>query len=135
MTAPAGAGRSLSVLVVDDSHDTADSLAEVLGLHGYTVRAAYGGEDALKGWAADPPNLVLIDIQMPGIGGLELARRIREQVSGKRPLLIALTGGGWDADLTDSAASEFDLYLVKPVEPAALARAIGRLCRLLGSDR
>jgi CheY-like chemotaxis protein len=124
----------LSVLVVDDSIDCAESLAELLRMYGHTARVAFDGEAALQSVADDPPDVVFLDILMPpGPDGCEVARRVRVQCAGrgKQPLLIAVTGCGTDADRLRSAGAGFDLHLVKPVDPAALVGMTERFRRLL----
>jgi CheY-like chemotaxis protein len=115
--------RPLSFLVVDDLADAAASTAMLLSLHGYAARVAGSGEEALRAVAADPPDVVLIDLVMPGMGGLELARQLRA-MNGRRPFLVAVSGRGTDEDRQRSAAAGIDLHLVKPVDPAALIRAV-----------
>lgn len=127
-------GYSLTVLVVDDSPDTADSFAELLRLHGHAVRVAFDGAAALTSVVADTPDVVFLDILMsPGPDGCEVARRIRAYCAGrnKQPLLIAVTGCGTDADRFRSAGAGFDLHLVKPVDPALLTGIMERFRRLL----
>lgn len=123
----------LVVLVVDDSSDTAESVAELLSLQGHVVRVAFEGEAALASVAADPPDVVLLDIRMPGADGWAVARAIRGRCacSGKRPFLVAVTGCGLDADRRHSAEAGFDLHLVKPVDPAVLVGLLERFRRLL----
>jgi CheY-like chemotaxis protein len=125
---------SLAVLVVDDSVDTADSLAELLRLHGHATRVAFDGESALQSVAAAVPDVVFLDILMPpGPDGCEIAEQIRAYCTGykKQPLLIAVTGCGTEADRFRSAGSGFDLHLVKPVDPAVLVGLAERFRRLL----
>lgn len=124
----------LAVLVVDDSPDCAESLAELLRMHGHAVRVALDGDAAIRDVIAAPPDVVFLDIQMPpGPDGCEVARRVRAHCAGrgKQPLLIAVTGCGTEADLRRSAGSGFDLHLVKPVDPAAIVGMTERFRRLL----
>jgi DNA-binding response OmpR family regulator len=118
----------LSVLVVDDHPDAADSLAEVLALHGHRPRVALGGADALAMAESEPPDVVLTDLVMPGVDGFELARRLRER-TGSPPVLVALTGCGSARDRERVITAGFDLYLVKPVEPAALVGVLRNFTR------
>jgi len=83
---------SLAVLVVDDVADAASSAAELLGLYGFTARTAGCGAEALASIAADPPDVVLLDIQLPDVNGWEVARRIRRGAGAKQPVVIAVTG-------------------------------------------
>src|SRR4051812_6842499 len=89
---------SLSVIVVDDQSDAAGSLAAVFSLCGFVVRVATSGEAALAQSAADPPDVVFLDLRMPGMDGWELARRLKDQSAVRRPLLVAVSGAGQEAD-------------------------------------
>ena len=82
----------LSVLVVDDDHDTADTLTTLLHLTGYRARAAYGGIEAQRMAAEEWPDVVILDLLMPGVDGFELAYRLHPLPPGRRPRLIAVTG-------------------------------------------
>jgi len=121
----------LSILVVDDDTDGADSLATLLQIYGYRVTVARTGAEALELAAADPPDVALLDVLMPGLDGWEVARWLREQSCGRRPLLVAVTGCGSDADRRRSAEAGMDLHLVKPVEPAVLAGVLEGFRRIL----
>ena len=111
----------LTVLVVEDWDDTRDSLAELLALFGHRVRLAACGTDALRAVAEEVPDVILLDIGMPGMDGWEVTQRLRCQASGKQPFVIAVTGCGSDGDRQRSADSGIDVHLVKPTDPAALA--------------
>ena len=124
----------LTVLVVDDSRDAADSLGDLLSLYGYQARVAYGGEDALRLAAAEPPDAVVLDLAMPGMDGWELARRLRDMSRWKRPLLIAVSGYGDGVARRGSDDAGLDLHLVKPVEPAVIVGVLKRFARVLGAD-
>ena len=113
---------TLTVLVVDDEPDTADSTAELLALNGFAVTAAYGGKAALRAVAGDLPDVVLLDLRMPGMDGHELAGRL----AGRGPLLVAVTGCCGEEDRRMSEAAGIDLHLVKPVDPAVLVGLLGR---------
>jgi CheY-like chemotaxis protein len=120
------------VLVVDDSVDAADSLAELLRHYGHTVRVAHNGESALRNVAAEVPDVVFLDILMPGPDGCAVAQHIRAYCAGgKQPLIVAVTGCGTEADRLRSAGAGFDLHLVKPVDPAVLVGLTERFRRLL----
>lgn len=121
----------LSVLVVDDDRDTAESTAHLLTNMELSVRVALGGEEALEQALADPPDVVLLDMKMPGMDGYELARRLRELRTPKRPILVAVTGCSSEEDREKSAAVGIDLHLVKPVDPGVLVGMLARFRRLL----
>ncbi|MGZ5271554.1 MAG: ATP-binding protein [Ramlibacter sp.] len=116
-----------SVLVVDDNHDAADSLAYMLEMMGASTRVVYGGPDAVAAIDADVPALVLLDIGMPGMDGFEVARRLAHHPQRRRMLLVALTGWGQSEDRQRTREAGFDEHLVKPAEidvlEALLARA------------
>ncbi|WP_420475763.1 hybrid sensor histidine kinase/response regulator [Noviherbaspirillum sp. ST9] len=103
------------VLVVDDNRDGADMLQQLLEADGFTVDAAYSGVDALQSAAAHLPDIVVMDIGMPGMDGYEAARHIRALPGGKDILIIAVTGWGQDSAKLRSREAGFDHHLVKPV--------------------
>jgi signal transduction histidine kinase/DNA-binding response OmpR family regulator len=115
------------VLVVDDNHDAAESLGLVLSMAGHEVRICYDGLTALAAAEAFQPEVVLLDIGLPGMDGYEVGRRLRARADLKGTLLVALTGYGQDEDLRRSRAAGFDHHLVKPADPDALAGLFSRL--------
>jgi CheY-like chemotaxis protein len=110
------------VLVVDDNVDHAESLATLLRLEGHEAHTAYDGPKAIDAFSDVQPEVVLLDIGMPGLNGYETARRIRERAGGDGVKLIALSGWGQPRDRQLSERAGFDHHLVKPVEPAVLER-------------
>src|SRR4051812_25198843 len=112
--------RPPSVLVVDDLADAAESLAVLLELQGFRARAVTSGADAVAACAADPPDVVFLDLRMPGTDGCEVARRLRERFGPGHPHLVAVTGCAGREDRRRAAEAGIDRYLLKPVEPAAL---------------
>jgi PAS domain S-box-containing protein len=108
------------ILVVDDNQDAAVSLANALNILGHETRTAFDGASSLELGAEFGPEVVILDIGMPGLNGYETARRMRTQPWGKAVLLIALTGLGHGDDRRRSSEAGFDAHLVKPVELAAL---------------
>jgi CheY-like chemotaxis protein len=112
--------RLLRVLVVDDDQDTADSLSMLVQIWGHDVRRAYGGAAALKITAAYQPDVLLLDIGMPGMDGCRLAQELRRQARFKDTLLIAVTGFADQAHRLLGEEAGFDLYLIKPVAPLTL---------------
>lgn len=105
-----------SVLLVDDSMDAADSLAQLLSLDGHRTHVAYSGGEALEWLATETPGVALLDIGLPEMDGYELARRIRlrPELAGVR--LIALTGYSQREDRERAMQAGFDAHLVKPVD-------------------
>ena len=127
---PAGPqGGSLKVLVVEDNVDTAESLAMLLRFSGHEVRAVHTGPKALQAAQAEPPDVILLDIGLPGMDGYEVARRLREQQGAGSAHLIAMTGYGQESDRKRSREAGFDHHLVKPVEPARLQELLGTFCK------
>jgi two-component system CheB/CheR fusion protein len=113
--------RSLRVLVVDDNVDAARTLGELLRYLGHQVAVASDGPTALAAAATVAPELVLIDIGLPGMDGYALAAALRSAGHGLAAL-IAVTGYGRDEDMKRSSEAGFDHHLVKPVDLAALQR-------------
>jgi PAS domain S-box-containing protein len=119
---PARPMNTRRVLIVDDNVDAATTLHLLLRSLGHETAVAHNGMEALKVAAEFHPEIVLLDIGMPGIDGYEVARRLR---SIKEHLkIVAVTGWGQEADRQRSREAGFDLHLVKPVEPEDLARAL-----------
>lgn len=114
-----------SVLVVDDNPDQVESLAMLLGLMGHEVYKADCGAEALRALDRHPVDVALIDIDLPGVDGYEVARRIRRDDRFRHTLLVAQTGWGQGDDRARSSAAGFDYHLVKPLTPEALAGVIG----------
>jgi CheY-like chemotaxis protein len=109
----AAAGRR--ILVVDDNRDGADSLATMLKLLGNEVRTAHDGVAALEVVGQFRPEVILMDVGMPKLNGLEATRRIRAQAWGRDMTIIALTGWGQENDRERSHEAGCDGHLVKPV--------------------
>lgn len=113
------------VLVVDDNVDAARSLARVLvRLYGQVVEVAHDGPSALAKAPAFRPEVILLDIGMPGMDGYEVARRLRSRPEFAQTRLVALTGWGQEADRQRSKDAGFDAHLVKPVDPEDLWKTI-----------
>lgn len=110
---------SARVLIVDDNHDAAESLAMLLRLLGMEVHVAYDGQGAIEAVASVKPAIVLLDLGMPGMDGYEVARRLRQD-NRHWPVLVALTGWGQEDDRRRTRLTGFDHHLVKPVEYGAL---------------
>jgi two-component system CheB/CheR fusion protein len=111
------------ILVVDDNQDSAESLALLLEIYGYEVRAAFSGPEAVEATRTFLPDVVLLDIGLPGMDGYEVARLIR--ADGNGCMLVALTGYGQDEDRRRSREAGFDHHLIKPVDLEALTRVLG----------
>jgi CheY-like chemotaxis protein len=110
------AGRALRILVVDDNVDMAETLAMLLEESGHQVRMAHDGPTALEAALADRPNVVFLDVGLPGLNGFEVAKRIRQRLDSQNIMLIAVTGYGHEKDRQRSQEAGFDHHLVKPVD-------------------
>lgn len=129
--APAADGvptRPLRILLVEDHPDGAEVLASLLGHWGHQVEAVVDGAQALDALAAGRPDVVLMDLGLPGMSGFEVARRIREIDGDARgAFLVALTGYGQEEARRKSSEAGFDLHLVKPVDPEELRQVLSRV--------
>ena len=115
-----GALEPLRVLVVDDNEEAAQSLVMLLRLEGHEVKVAHNGTEALAIARASLPQVMLLDLGLPDITGLELAPQLRAIDGLGDAVLIAVTGYGQPQDRVASAAAGFDHHMVKPVDPALL---------------
>jgi len=118
------AARPLRVLVVDDLQEAADPLGELLQSDGCDVEVAYDGRHALDSARRRPPDLVLLDLGMPGMDGFEVVRRLRDQSRAHAMYVVALTGWGQEADRQRTHAAGFDGHLAKPPSHAELQAVI-----------
>jgi PAS domain S-box-containing protein len=108
------------VLVVDDNHDSANSLAMLLRIKGHEIRTAHDGVEAIQAAATFRPHLVLLDIGMPKMNGYDAAREMRKHPWGAAMKLVAMTGWGQDDDKRKAAEAGFDVHLTKPINPTAV---------------
>jgi PAS domain S-box-containing protein len=108
------------VLIADDNRDAADSLAILLQGDGHDVSKAYDGIEALEIAEALCPDVILLDIGMPGLNGYEVAEQVRAREWGRATTLIALTGWGQAEDKRRAVAAGFDHHVTKPVDPERL---------------
>ncbi len=123
----ASASAERRIVVADDNEDSAFTMAMMLKLMGNDVRTAHDGFEAIEVAEAFRPELILLDIGMPGLNGYDACRRIREQAWGKGVVMVALTGWGQDEDKRRSREAGFDHHLVKPIEPEALEKLLAAL--------
>lgn len=108
------------ILVVDDNRDSTDSLAMLLRLYGHDVRTSYDGRQSLTIAASYRPNLILLDLGLPGISGFEVAKQMRSLPGLADVAIVALTGYGTDQDRAQSNAAGFNAHFVKPIDLTAL---------------
>jgi CheY-like chemotaxis protein len=116
--------RTRRILVVDDNRDAAEALKTALDLAGHAVWSAYDGITALDLVRRLHPEVVVLDIKMPGMSGYEVARRIRSTPELQAMLLVAVTGLGTLADRKASRDAGFDLHLSKPFDSNLLVAAL-----------
>jgi two-component system CheB/CheR fusion protein len=112
------------VLIVDDNEDAANSLAMILELGGHETASVYTAVDALQRAAAFRPDVVLLDIGLPGMDGYEVAQKMRELPGLRDIRLVAVTGYGRSDDRLRAREAGFDDHLTKPVEFASLERTL-----------
>jgi CheY-like chemotaxis protein len=113
------------VLVIDDHRDVVTAVSFVIAALGHEVRMADDGVLGLATLLEFEPDLVLVDLVMPGIDGWSLARAIRRQRLARQPRLVAISGRGSDVDQAASAAAGFEMHLVKPIRLVDLQRVLG----------
>jgi CheY-like chemotaxis protein len=114
--AAAAPAKAKKILVVDDNVDAANTLEALLGMDGFVVTTAYDGLAAVAAAGADRPDVVVMDIGMPGMNGYDAARLIRQQPGNEKVVLIALTGWGQSTDKNRASLAGFNHHLVKPVD-------------------
>jgi signal transduction histidine kinase len=106
----------LRILIVDDNVDAAETLATVLEMEGHAIQTTYTGESVLDAAGGFNPDIVLLDIGLPGISGYDVARQLRAQRRFDNTRLVALTGWGAETDRLRSRDAGFDAHLTKPVD-------------------
>jgi CheY-like chemotaxis protein len=114
--AEAASSRRTKVLVVDDNRDAADSLGALFELRNFDVHTAYDGYAAVAAANQQQPDLIVMDLGMPGMDGYEAARLIRQQPGGQAIQLVALTGWGQSDARSRTQDAGFDQHLIKPVD-------------------
>lgn len=111
---------ALRIMVVDDNPDITESLSILLEMLGHRVVTENDARHALTRLARASMDVCLLDIGMPEMDGLELARRIRAEITGPQPVLIAVTGFGEQSDREAAMAAGFDRFTVKPLQANTL---------------
>jgi CheY-like chemotaxis protein/two-component sensor histidine kinase len=127
--APAPAPPARRIFIVDDNQDAAETLSRLLECDHHTVASAHSGAQALESIRGFRPDVVPLDIGLPGLDGYEVARRIREDPANACVQLVAITGYGQHADRERARAAAFVEHLVKPLEYAALQRLLAHLAK------
>ncbi len=122
---PGGAGiKPQRILVVDDNRDAANSLAMLLRMSGHEVETVNDGPEAIERAESLQPDLILLDLGLPGMSGYEVCHLLRQTPRGKNIRIVALTGWGQEQDRRDTREAGFDDHLVKPVDLTALTRVL-----------
>ncbi len=119
-------GPARHILIIDDNRDAANTMAMLLRVMGHEARTAYDGPTALDLARREPPEVVLCDVSMPGMNGLEVAHRLRHDLELHDVLIVAVTGYGQEEDKRRSQQADFDAHLVKPVSLEALQPLLAR---------
>jgi len=119
-------GAARRILIVDDNRDAAETLALLLASQGHKVRSAFDGPSALEIARQFRPDIVFLDIAMPGMSGYDAARQLRAEPDLKNIAIIALTGFGGEADIRRAREAGFDDLAVKPAELGQLKEQIQR---------
>lgn len=120
---------SKKILVVDDEEDICDLLKYNLSKEGYKVICAHSGEDALKLTKAENPNLILLDLMLPGIDGLEVCKTLKNDPNTKNIQILILSAKGEEADIVIGLELGADDYIVKPFSLRVLSARIKALLR------
>jgi len=117
-------GRPLRVLIVEDCADTADSQALLVRLWGHEAVVAYRGDTALALASGQRFDVVLLDVGLPGLSGLELAQKLRALPGFGQSLIVAVTGHGRPIDRAHCLEAGCDAFLLKPVDPEAIRQLL-----------
>ena len=134
MPADRPTGSNPKILIIDDNRDAADSLGELLRDHGFSCASALDGPSGLEAVASFAPDVILLDLGLPGLDGYEVARRIRSSADGDKYLIVAVTGYGEARDRQRSAQAGFDAHLVKPVDFDQLLTVLRTMSRTVAAE-
>jgi signal transduction histidine kinase/DNA-binding response OmpR family regulator len=116
-----------AVLIVDDNRDATDSMAMLLAMEGYDVRVAYDGPQALDAVRTARPDVILLDIGLPGMDGFQVAQRVRADPINSSIVIVAVSGYGQEEHRSRSSQAGCDHHLVKPIEPAVVSELLASL--------
>lgn len=119
------AGNKKRILAVDDDATAVSALRQILQSRGYEVLTAASGEQALPMLEAEPFDLILLDVAMPGLSGFEVCRKIRENPKTQDIPVVFLTAKGRLMDMAEGEDAGSDLYLIKPVLASKLLHMLG----------
>jgi len=117
------------ILIVEDDEDIQELLSYNLELEGYKVDKVASGDKALQRVQADPPNMILLDLMLPGIGGLDVCRRLKEDVRTRNIPVVMVTAKGEEADVVTGLELGADDYVSKPFRPRELVARVKAVLR------
>jgi CheY-like chemotaxis protein/two-component sensor histidine kinase len=117
------------ILVADDNADVVETFQVMLQILGHEVEVALDGWEALEKAAQFRPDVIVLDVGMPKLDGVETARRLRQQSWAQDVVLIAVTGWGSEKDKRQTAEAGFNVHLVKPVDPTMIAKVLGDIAK------
>jgi signal transduction histidine kinase/DNA-binding response OmpR family regulator len=116
-----------AILIVDDNRDATDSMAMLLAMEGYDVRVAYDGPQALEAVRTARPDVILLDLGLPGMDGFQVAQRVRADPDNSSIVIVAVSGYGQEEHRSRSSQAGCDHHLVKPIEPAVVSELLASL--------
>lgn len=120
---------TLRVLVVDDNRDSAEMLALLVSMQGHETDRAFDGMSALDAAERFRPDVVLLDVGLPGMNGYEVARELRRRPHLGKPRIVAITGWGQMEDRERALAAGCDHHITKPADPVAIERLLAEYAR------
>ncbi len=120
-------GSSLKVLIVDDNVSSAETTGRMLSMIGHETTLAFGGQEALEAARTFHPDVIMLDLGMPGMSGYDVCRELRRDPGFERTMLIAQTGWGQESDRRKTREAGFDHHLTKPVDLQELSRLLARV--------
>ncbi len=121
-----------TILVVDDNPINLKLVSDLLAFEGYRVLKAEDGEQAAASVEAEPPDLILLDVDLPGIDGLTLTRRLKSDVRTGDIIIVALTAFAMKADRQRAMAAGCDAYVTKPIDTRGLPGQVAQLLQRRG---
>ena len=117
----------MRIVIADDVQDSANALKALLAIHGHEIHTAFDGVRALSATVESHPDVVVLDLQMPGLNGLDVCRAIRRHDWGKDILMIAHTGWARAEDIRRAMDAGFDMHMAKPMRIEELLVALQRV--------
>ena len=117
------------ILIVDDNPTNLKLVAYLMSANGYEVTTAQDADAALAALARNPPQLILMDLQLPGVDGLELTRKLKSDPATKSIIIIAVTAYAMKGDEARALAAGCDAYITKPIDTRGLPLTIAKYLR------